>query len=251
LRRLHLFEFEDLYWFPAVIRRGMTDYLRFVMETLGAYKPAVPVLLEALEASPVRKITDLCSGAGGGMLGIAEALKVPVILTDKYPNLPAFRDLSSKNPCIGYRMEPVDALDLPGDVSGVLTVFTAFHHFKPEQADRLLKSAVRQKMPVCIFEGAGRSLAGALSMIIVIPILALAAGPFIRPVSVSRLIFTYFIPLIPLCTLWDGFASFLKLYKPEELLRMTVSYPGYRWRAGTLKHRLGFRLVYLSGIPQA
>ena len=38
LPRLHLFEFEDQRWFPAVVRRCMTDYLTFARQwhELGA-----------------------------------------------------------------------------------------------------------------------------------------------------------------------------------------------------------------------
>jgi hypothetical protein len=239
LQRFDLFEFEDLLWFPGRIRQGMTDYLRFIMESLRAYDPAVPLLRDMLDRSSSLQIVDLCSGAGGGILHIAEALKVPVILTDRYPNIPAFVDLASKSPYIRYEASSVNAMSIPEDLKGLFTVFTAFHHFGPREAQKLLQAAVERKEPICIVEGAERSLAGALSMIVVIPLLALLTGPFVRPFSLHRLAFTYLIPLIPLCTMWDGFASFLKLYKPRELLELAKPFPLYRWEAGKLRHRLG------------
>ena len=49
--RLRLFEFEDLSWFPAVVRAGMMDYLHFMISLLGTYRPIVPLLAEGLRRS--------------------------------------------------------------------------------------------------------------------------------------------------------------------------------------------------------
>jgi len=49
--RIHLFEFEDLPWFPGVIREGMVDYLRFILGNINFYKPIVPLIKEGLDKS--------------------------------------------------------------------------------------------------------------------------------------------------------------------------------------------------------
>jgi len=63
--RLRLFEFEDLPWFPAVIRAGMMDYLRFMISALGTYRPITPLLAEGLRRTGHTHIVELGAGAGG------------------------------------------------------------------------------------------------------------------------------------------------------------------------------------------
>ena len=63
--------------------------------------------------------------------------------------------------------------------------------------------------------------------------------PFFRPFRLSRLVFTYLLPLIPLTTIWDGVVSILRLYSPAELLalaRRADPTGRLRWQAGTLRH---------------
>ena len=57
--RLRLFEFEDLPWFPAVIRAGMMDYLRFMISALGTYRPIAPLLAEGLRRTGHTHIVEL------------------------------------------------------------------------------------------------------------------------------------------------------------------------------------------------
>ncbi len=45
LPQIHLFEFEDLPWFPRVVRDCATDYLRFIEDTLRLHRPAVVRLM--------------------------------------------------------------------------------------------------------------------------------------------------------------------------------------------------------------
>jgi len=132
LPRLQLFELEDLPWFPPAIR----DLATAICEALAA-----------------------------------DQISVQFTLTDKYPNIPAFERLSSRNPAgIRYIAAPVDATDVPENVTGLRTMFNAFHHFAPEPARLVLQNAVQARQPVGIFEIPERNV----------------------------------IPLIPLTCWWDG-----------------------------------------------
>ncbi|MDQ3100908.1 MAG: hypothetical protein M3R08_05950, partial [Bacteroidota bacterium] len=93
-----LFEFEDLSWFPSTIRQGMVDYLAFFLRKTGYYQPIVPLLARGLEQGDTTHIIDLCSGGGGPIPEIHQALKqldvpVTITLTDKFPNVPAWQRL--------------------------------------------------------------------------------------------------------------------------------------------------------------
>ena len=68
--RLHLFEFEDLPWFPNIIREGMVDFLKFLLGNLNFYKPITPLIARGLEKSGQNEILDLCSGGGGAIVQV-------------------------------------------------------------------------------------------------------------------------------------------------------------------------------------
>jgi hypothetical protein len=84
------------------------------------------------------------------------------------------------------------------------------------------------------------------------PIVFLLFTPFFKPFRISRIIFTYLIPIIPFCTVWDGVVSITRLYSPATLLKMAneVDSETYTWKAGKLKNKLGMNVAYLLGYPQ-
>src|SRR5215468_1874364 len=89
--RLHLFELEDQPWLPGIVRDLATDYLCFIQATFRLYRPILPLLAEALRVTNQRQIVDLCSGGGGPVLEIQEALSaaglsISVTLTDRFPH---------------------------------------------------------------------------------------------------------------------------------------------------------------------
>src|SRR5689334_3113785 len=91
-----LFEFEDQSWFPRVIREGMTDFLRFIFTIGNLYKPVIPLLSDAMQKANANNIVDLCSGSGGPIEQIAKLLteqgsSIPITITDKFPNIPAYK----------------------------------------------------------------------------------------------------------------------------------------------------------------
>lgn len=259
MKRFHLFEWEDQPWFPDVLRRNMTDYLRFMITRLGIYDPVIPLLKEMLEKTGQRQILDLCSGAGGGLEALQPKLSaemgfnVPVTLTDKFPNLEAWQQIEAETKkAITFIPESVDATDVPQNLPGVRTLFSSFHHFKPEQAEAILQDAVNKKQAIGIFEGSGKQYHELLLAGLVFPPLMLGITPFIRPFKFSRLFFTYLVPAIPLFTLWDGVVSVLRMYSPEMLLQMTkkLQGPPYVWKSGYAKHKSGAKVIYLIGYPE-
>jgi hypothetical protein len=256
--RLHLFEFEDQPWFPHIFRQGMLDFLRFMISKLGAYGPAIPLLEELLRRSGQTHFTDICSGAGGGIEGVQEALSqrigqpVRVTLSDLYPNLGAYEYLQAQSDgLIDFIASPVDATAVPPQITGVRTIFSSFHHFRPRQAVAILQDAADKRAPIGIFEGSGKSWLELLIFLLTFPIIILVVTPFIRPFKLSRLIFTYLIPVIPLGILWDGAVSLFRIYNPKMLdeLVAQVQAPGYTWRSGKIGSVPGKQVIYLVGYP--
>jgi hypothetical protein len=257
--RLHLFELEDQPWFPHIFRQGMLDFLRFMISKLGAYGPAIPLLEELLRRSGQTHFTDLCSGAGGGIEGIREALSkrmgepVRVTLSDLYPNIGAYEYLQAQSDgLIDFIASPVDATKVPPQVQGVRTIFSSFHHFRPRHAVAILQDAADQRAAIAIFEGSGKSWLELVFFLLTFPIIILAVTPFIRPFKLSRLFFTYLIPVIPLGIIWDGAVSLFRIYNPpmlQQLVAQVNTPPGYTWRSGKVGSGLGKQVIYLVGYP--
>lgn len=251
--RIHLFEFEDQKWFPAFLRNYGTDFLQYLTNKTGLFHPAIPVLQKGLENADSNTMVDLGSGGGGGLISLNKALldSVPdlkIILTDYYPNLPAFRYTQSQAKNIEYVTHSIDARNVPKDFIGIRTLFLVFHHFKPSDARQILQNAVDLKQPIAIFEGQERSFKSILAMILS-PISVLITTPFIRPFKLGRILFTYLIPIIPLFVLWDGVVSSLRTYSLEEMNQLVLSVQGqetYNWDIARLRSGPGI-ILYLLG----
>ena len=257
MKRLHLVEIEDQDWCPPAVRDAATDYLQWALATSKPYRATIPILVTALKRTGTRRILDLCSGAGGPWLWLHPALAemgigMPVCLTDKYPNLEAFgRSSRLTNQTISYHPQPVDATRVPGELCGFRTMFTAFHHFRPEQACAVLADAVRQRQGIGVFEATER---GALALLLTLlaPLGVLVVTPFLRPFRWSRLLWTYLIPLVPVVTLFDGLVSCLRTYTVRELRELTerLDANDYHWEIGTVKGKTTpIPITYLIGVP--
>ncbi len=259
MQRYHLFEFEDLPWFPDFLRQSMMDFLRFMISKINIYEPIIPFMQQALQRTSQPGILDLGSGGGGGIAGIQQELSrrvgypVKITLSDKFPNYPAFELIKKQTQgAITYIAEPVDATDVPPAFTNFRTIFSAFHHFRPALAKAILQDAARKQVPIGVFEGASKSWFEIALVLFIFPFIILVITPFIRPFRWSRLFFTYLLPVIPLCIMWDGMVSILRLYSPEMLLKLTqeIAAEGYTWQAGKARHWSGAGVIYLIGYPE-
>ncbi|HET9503524.1 MAG TPA: class I SAM-dependent methyltransferase [Hymenobacter sp.] len=259
--RLHLFEFEDQPWFPAVLRAGQMDYLRFMISNLGTYRPVAPLLADALRQTNQSQLLELGAGAGGGTETVLAALRqqlaappgLRLLLTDLYPQPAAWADVARRTAgAIRGHAAPVNALAVPADLPGFRVVFSAFHHFAPPQAEALLRDAVARSAGIGVFEGAAKSWLEIALALTVLPVAQLLLTPLFRPFRLSRLVFTYLLPLIPLTTIWDGVVSIFRMYPPAQLLALAQrADPAgrYHWQAGKLRHWWGPQVTYLVGVP--
>jgi hypothetical protein len=256
--RLQLFELEDQKWFPHVVREGMQDYLRYMITKLDTYEAALPYLEELLTQTNQQHITDLCSGAGGGIATIRESLSkrlsypVQVTLTDLYPNPDAYEYLKNESRGrIDFIAEPINALQVPAELKGVRTIFSSFHHFSPKEAIKILEDAVEKRAAIGVFEGAKKSWAELILLWLTFPVVILLITPFIKPFKFSRIFYTYIIPLIPLGIIWDGTVSLLRIYPPNKLKKLTkkLKSTDYVWRAGRAGKGPGKHVIYLIGYP--
>jgi hypothetical protein len=242
-RRRHLFEFEDLGWFPNLFRDTITSWLADAF--VGAYEPIVPLIVQLLEREGSDQVVDLCAGGSGPweylkrQVDDARAERgqgaTALTLTDRYPNVPAFTAAAARlGGDVGFRAEPVDARDVPHDLKGVRTLFTSFHHLAPPDARAVLADAATAGRAIGVFEFSRRDWTVIRGVLWQVPLSMLRSIHSWRPRSRAQLFFTYVVPLIVLTSLWDAVVSQLRAYRPSELAAMTegLGGDGYRWETG-------------------
>src|SRR5215471_1433130 len=265
MRRVQFIELHEQPWFPSSLRDDVTDAVQFGFNLMRAYTPIAPLLQNVIDSTANgtddrQSIVDMCSGGGGPWLDLSRTLRgrnagdstgLQIWLTDKYPNLEAFQNISaSSGNNISYYPKSVDAMNVPRALKGMRTMFTSFHHFSPEDARAILQNAVDAGESIGIFEITRRAPT-AIGIIFVGVLLLFLHTPRIRPFRWSRLLWTYLIPIIPLVLLFDGVVSCLRTYRAQEL-RQIVEKLGscqYNWQIG---ERAGRRapVTYLIGYPK-
>lgn len=261
MSRLHLLELHEQPWCPPTIRDGATDCLRFIATVGRQYKHVTPLLQEALIATNASRIVDLCSGGGGPWLALERTLNtssgapVQILLTDLYPHERAGQsDNLLSSITLHFCPTAVDATQPPAELTGFRTLFTAFHHFTPAQAQAILQSAVNTGQGIAIFEQTARTLLGLLVMYL-LPWLALVSALVVRPWRLSRFFWTFVIPAIPLMLWFDGMVSCLRTYSTAELQALVAALElpkgvSYVWRIGKVRSPLSpLGVSYLIGYP--
>jgi hypothetical protein len=247
-----LFEFGDQQWFPQILRDAETAYLTAAYRVWPALaRQWAEKISTVLDPNRAVEIVDLCAGSGGAMPQIIGDLRrrhyeVRAILTDLYPN--SNSGLDSR---ITWLPDPVDAKHVPSKLTGVRTMFSAFHHFRPDGARAILKDAFEHRRAICVFESGSGTPLGMAAMLGV-PLAVLALMPLARPLRWAYLLFTYVVPLLPLLILWDGMVSMLRIYSPDQMRQLTAEFqaPDYHWELGQIKVRgIPDRLPYLIGRP--
>ncbi len=254
MKRLHLIELQDLGWFPSSWRDMLTDYMNYGNSLTNPYESVIPRVRELLDRLGCEDVLDLCSGGSGAWTQIHQKLDTPagsprkVMLSDKFPSESAQERVRRAGiPSLTFLATPVDALAVEGVSSCFRTLFSSFHHFRPERAREILADAVRSNVGIGVFETTERSIQGVLANVAA-PLVMLVVTPWIRPFSWKRLLWTYLLPAMPLCILWDGVISSLRTYTVSELKDMAESLDtsGYEWEIGHFG-KAGVKGTYLLG----
>ncbi|MCB0643737.1 MAG: class I SAM-dependent methyltransferase [Phaeodactylibacter sp.] len=265
MKRIQLFEFEDFSWFPKVLRTGMTHLIVVFHKMTGTPAVLAELIRKVREERDFRRIVDIGSGSGGAMPLVLEAFNaeggepLEILLTDLHPN-PAFvRQVNTTDPPnLRYHEAPVDATRLGDAPAGLKTMVNSFHHMPPEKARAILLAAHTQKQPFLIYEMGQNNIPTLLWWLLlplslsIILLMTWVMTPFVRPLTWQQLLFTYLIPIIPICYTWDGQASLVRMYtfKDLELLLQGLESSDYTWSMGAAKKANGkSEGYYLLGMP--
>jgi len=256
LPRVQWFEFNELDWLPETVRNAITETLRVLSLSLRVHEVIWPVLQPLIDQTGSRCIVDLCSGAGGPVVALANRLSqadMTVYLTDKFPNRPALAaaEQMSAGKIRSYP-DPVDASAVPPELKGVRTLFNSFHHFPPAVARRILEDAYSKSQPIAIFEITDRTLLRTASNFLLSFLTMLVLFPKMRTKQALWWPLTYLLPMLPAAFGWDGFVSCMRSYTAEEfrVLITGLNRSDYQWSSGRLPiPRTSVHISYFVGSP--
>ena len=253
MKRIHLFEFEDLAWFPNSLRICLTRLIMVMHKKFKTSEDMAILLARLIKNTNTKKIIDLCSGSGGPMLDTISLLRnthnlkeVELVLSDLYPDLEAAKRINNNH--ISYRTTPLDATNLDASIKGIVTMVGSFHHMKPNLAKSILAEAQRKKQPICIMEINKKFPVFLWWFFIPLStILCLFITPLVRPLTLKQIIFTYIIPIIPLCFAWDAVITSGRIYRLEDLDKLLhgLDDDSYTWEKGIIKGTS--EKIYLMG----
>ena len=257
MKRIHLFEIEDQQWFPAWIRDSMTRLINVMHNFLETKKDLAELLKKVIKKTGESKIIDLCSGAGGPVVDSVELLKkekeLTLTLTDLYPNKKFAKKLNSdSDDSVSYLETSVNAINVPENLDGIRTMVCSLHHMKPEIVQEILTNTQEAQEGFCAIEISDNSYPKILWWLS-IPfsfIICLIITPMAKGITIPQLIFTYLIPVIPICFAWDGAVSNARTYTMGdiEIILSKIRKPEYTWEPGVLKGKKA-KKMYLIGYP--
>ena len=245
--RARWFEFNDHPSTPRFLREGETDALRG-LEAFAGVPPVVRVVLErVLGQLDTDDVVDLCSGGTGPLLHALPETANAVTCTDLFPSERAERLVQRHRPGASYRRDSVDATRVPSDLPGLRTVINALHHFDDDLAHAVLDDAARAGQPILVVELLQRRWTD-LGLMFLVPLGVVLTLPFSRP-SLSAVLATYVVPVLPLMVGFDGVVSCLRARTEAELLALTDGLSQHAWTAGTERARM-VEVTWMLGVPR-
>ncbi|MBT8297549.1 MAG: hypothetical protein KJO52_04385 [Maribacter sp.] len=266
MKRIQLFEFEDFSWFPGWLRVCMTNLIVILQKGLGVPELLAGLIADVMKKKKLSHIVDLGSGSGGAMPEVMLSLQdleglenVTLTLTDLFPNDAMLKKFNTDaNDKISYLETSVDATNIATAPEGLKTMVNCFHHMPPKKARAILESAQRTNQPLLVYEMGDNNiplliwlLLLPISLIILI-IMVLFMTPFVKPLTWRQVVFTYLIPVIPICYAWDGQASLPRMYTLKDLdyLLGGLGSGNYTWQKGhAVKNNGKKQGIYLLGLP--
>ncbi len=257
MRRLHLFEFNDSAFCPRFIRDSVVEVLGRAIAGGEIPRLAAPMFADFVHRAGIRRVLDLGSGTGLTTAAIVAAAReigfddLPeVVLSDLRGCREARAVEEICNGHCSFWPDPVDAMEVdPAIDHQARTIFCLFHHFRPEEARRIIAAAVGEGKAIMIMEPFRRHPLY-LRPLFFSSFSAYLANPFrTRRDRFFKFVFTYMIPVLPFLGLWDGLVSTMRIHEEEELMAVAREVgPGYHWEF----HRIPFgrfaELTFFIGV---
>ncbi len=266
MKRIQLFEFEDYQWLPNPIRKGITNLIVVFHKMMGSSEVIASLVKELKQKHDFTQIVDMGSGSGGPMINVIKTLNeqsgggpFSLLLTDLYPNEDIVNLINEqKIPNVSYDPKSLNASNLKDAPKGLKTMVGSFHHMDVPTARKILNSAQDNKEPILIYEVAKNTIPLILWLVylplslVILVVMSLIMTLFVRPLTISQVVFTYLIPIVPLVYAWDGQASLVRTYTFDDIKELIgqMDNSNYHWEVDDARKANGKNAgYYIMGYP--
>ena len=225
MKRKQITQIINTSWCPKFIKKLVAEFLSWFVVKVNATKPFIPLIESMVNDAHSNQIINIDFNIGAGIESVKPYLKEDI------------------------QIKSIPISDFNTDTKGVYLFLNSFHQLNVKQAKEILSQIVNSKNPVVIVEGNNDSLWQVVGMTVFVPLTTLLTAPFVKPFRLTRLLFTYIIPVLPLIITIDGCIALLKLYNPKDLLELisSINAPKYKWKAGKNDNGRGGKIIYLIG----
>lgn len=227
MKRKQITQIINTSWCPKFIKKLVAEFLSWFVVKVNATKPFIPLIESMVNDAHSNQIINIDFNIGAGIESVKPYLKEDI------------------------QIKSIPISDFNTDTKGVYLFLNSFHQLNVKQAKEILSQIVNSKNPIIIVEGNNDSLWQVVGMTVFVPLTTLLTAPFVKPFRLTRLLFTYIIPVLPLIITIDGCIALLKLYNPKDLLELTssINAPNYKWKADKNDNGRGGKIIYLTGKP--
>ena len=261
LGKIRSFEFNDWPQCPTFIRESILEVLGKSIRDAGVYDALAPHFIQLYQDADVKNVLEFGAGSGEStaifMDAVLQAGQAPprIYISDLYPMTTVMAQTCDRYPELLHPVkESVDVCHPPETPPhDMRMVLSAFHHFDRATARRFLLDAQQKGLTIFIAEPFTENLQAFLPLFLH-GFISLARNGVLSPKSrFLKFVFTFLIPIIPLCLLWDGLISMMRMYTKEDFMDITESFPptapAYIWKHIQVPIPLGGTGSLLIGQP--
>ncbi len=261
LKKILTFEFNDWPKCPTFIRESILEVLGKAIRDAGVYDVLAPMFIQFCSDAKVTGILEFGAGSGESTVIFLDAIcrsdHTPprIYVSDLYPLTMVMQKNCEQHSGLLTPIRHSVDLRYPPETPthDMRMVLSAFHHFDPDVARLFLADAKRRGIAVFIAEPFIGSIKAFFPLFIHgFPNLA-RNGMLSSKKRVLKLLFTFFVPLIPMCLLWDGLVSMIRMYDKRGFADLVASLPetetAYRWQYREVQVPLGGTAAVFSGRP--
>jgi hypothetical protein len=204
-------ELEDSKFFPLVLRKCQLQYIGHTVVWLAFYKDVAKKIAEKFSAGVYTTWVDLCTGSTLPSSYIHKSLKpIPVQYTDKFP--------------LYANVMELDVLDATFTNQTFYTMFNSFHHFNTIQQQHIIQKMAQAKASFIIAEVLTPNIQSVIKVLLASTIGMWLTTPFIKPLSIWQIIFTYVIPINVITVCIDGVISVCKALTLQQMQQLATQY---------------------------
>lgn len=227
MRRLHLWEFCDQPWISGPLRESFMVALNTVLPLTRIYRGMEKDYAAFAAVLGVDQILDIASGGAGPIETlICRARKAgtalpKIVVSDLYPNVERWKKLKSelRDNEFGFCESPLSFKDAAlSDFRGV-SIITALHHLRPDDAAGLLCDLVGNGKSIFIAEPYPRSYWDVFRAFVPFSLPITFSIPFFKSMTFTAKLCCFF-GITPLMIYFDGLVSVLRIYNVDEIERM-------------------------------